>query len=506
MARFPFFDQFSAALNTVASSCLPDEQVWAVGGIIRDHFLGRVTHDIDLAVRGDARGLGRRVADRLGGAYVDLDPEHGIGRVIFRQKGQRFLLDFAALRGPDLTADLTGRDFTINAMAAALTDPESLIDPLGGLRDLQAKILRPCSAESISADPVRILRAVRLAFAFNLRMDPETLIQARAASRLLPRVSAERQRDELFRLFEQPRLAAALEVLDSLGVLEQVLPEVRRLRGIEQGPPHVMDAWGHTLSVVSHFQEIYAALVEPFQEDLVSNLTLGYAVLKLGRFRRALESFYSEPLVQERSLKALLTFSALYHDCGKLNARSVDRDGRVHFYQHDHISADLAVERARALALSNAEIERLAAQVRGHMRIHWLAKDVTVLDARLIHRYFRALGPAGVDVCLISLADLLGITSPAVDQERWQKEVDLAEQLLSAWFEQQDTLVRPPRLINGHDLQTVLGLAPGRLLGQLLEFVSEAQAAGEVADKNSALEWVRAWLEKNGAPPGRVQG
>ena len=503
MARFPLFDRYRETLNLVASLCQPGEQVWVVGGTLRDHFLGRETHDVDLAVQGDARALGRKTADRLGGAYVDLDPEHGFGRVILNEEGQRFILDFAALRGADLVADLAGRDFTINAMAAALNDPDTLIDPLGGLCDLQSRLLRPCAPDSLSADPLRILRAVRLAAAFGCRLDEETLRQAREATPLLPRVSAERQRDELFRLFELPRLSAALEVLESLGALPLVLPEISRLRGVEQGPPHVYDAWGHTLAVVSHFQDVYAALVEPFREERVSNLTLGYAVLKLGRFREALRAFYAERLVPERSLQALITFSALYHDSGKAETRSVGSDGRVHFYEHDQRAALLAVERGKALALSNAEVERLAGQVRGHMRIHWLAKDVERMDARLIHRYYRALGPAGVDVCLISLADLLGITSPAVEQARWQKEVDLAEQLLAAWFEQQDILVRPVRLVNGHDLQEELGLTPGPLLGQLLEFVTEAQVAGEVSDKKGALDWVRAWLERNSQLPGR---
>src|SRR5688572_31445186 len=103
--------------------------VWVVGGALRDAWLRRPIHDLDFAVDGDGVAAARRVADAVGGAVYPLDAERGIGRVILSRDGEDLTLDFSRLRGPDLAADLALRDFTINAMAAALEAPGELIDP-----------------------------------------------------------------------------------------------------------------------------------------------------------------------------------------------------------------------------------------------------------------------------------------------------------------------------------------------------------------------------------------
>lgn len=121
-----------------------DTPVWLVGGGVRDHLLGRYTVDLDFAVDGDALRMARHLADRLGGYYYVLDKQRGTGRVILEEgPGQRRMLDFACLRGPDINSDLRARDFTINAFAINLRDPEQWLDPTGGSNDLKQKIYAP---------------------------------------------------------------------------------------------------------------------------------------------------------------------------------------------------------------------------------------------------------------------------------------------------------------------------------------------------------------------------
>ena len=503
MSFIEFGERYSEPLSAVRSQQRDGEDVYVVGGAVRDAILGQETHDIDFAVRGNARRLARRVADVLCAVYVEMDDEHDIGRVILDDQSlDRFILDFAALRADDLEGDLLGRDFKINAMALDVKELGKLIDPLGGIVDLQQKVISACSPTSITDDPIRVLRAIRLAIGLNFKIEPGTLQQIRLAVSSLPRISNERQRDELFRILEGPRPDTALKLLDAIGCLEVVLPEIAPLKGFHQSEPHIFDVWEHTLATVQKLDSIYAALVEPFDERLVSNLTLGTLVLKLGPYRQRLADFYSQRLVLERNLKPLLMLAAIYHDSGKPNTLILAENGKTHFFGHESVGREKATLRGQTLALSNAEIQRIDTIIQSHMRIHFLARDKPDVDKRSIFRFFRKTGSAGIDVCLLSLADILATFGPSIPQDKWLKEVDAVQRLFEGWFDQPEKVIKPVRLITGHDIQADFHLSPGPLIGQLLEFVQEAQVVGEVTDRQQALEWVGDWLKKNLQNPG----
>ncbi len=162
---------------------LPDSQpVYLVGGAVRDALLNRETHDLDFVLKRDALKVGREVSNALGAAYFPLDEERETARLILtRPDGSRMWIDFSIFRGIDLDSDLGARDFTINAMAIDIRNPQALLDPLGGASDLRLKVLRACSPTSMSDDPVRILRAIRQAAAFGLKIHPGTLRWMRSA-------------------------------------------------------------------------------------------------------------------------------------------------------------------------------------------------------------------------------------------------------------------------------------------------------------------------------------
>jgi len=170
------FDKLNSQILDQILAVLPaDIPIYLVGGAVRDLLLNRLTHDLDFLVPENAIQISRTVANSLSGGVYALDPQRDTGRVIITtQANERYFLDFASFRGVDLESDLRNRDFTINAIALDIREPESLIDPLGGARDLQNKQLRLCSPASIENDPLRILRGARLASEFDLRILPET--------------------------------------------------------------------------------------------------------------------------------------------------------------------------------------------------------------------------------------------------------------------------------------------------------------------------------------------
>ena len=170
---------------------------------------------------------------------------------------------------------------------------------------------------------------------------------------------------------------------------------------------------------------------------------------------------------------------------------SVDSEGRIHNYGHDQKGAELAMLRARDLAFSNSEIEYLHAIIKHHMRIHSAVHAKKVITGKSIYRFFRETRSAGIDICLLSLADTLATYEDTLLDSLWQLELDNCKVLLEAWWEKPSESIHPPRLLNGDDLMLLFGLKPGKLIGKLLTRLNEAQAAGEIKTRQEAMDFIQ---------------
>jgi tRNA nucleotidyltransferase/poly(A) polymerase len=462
--------------------------VYLTGGAVRDRFLKREPHDLDFTAAGNLRPLAAATADALEAGLFALDEERGTYRVVL--EGGRTTLDFSSFRGADLQDDLMGRDFTVNAMAVNLAAPDRLIDPLGGMKDLGAKILRACSSLSMSDDPARTLRAVRLAVGLQFMIEPATLDLIKTAAPLIERISPERVRDEVFRMLESSGASRCLQLLAPYGLEARVLPELAVLRGVTQSAPHIHPVWEHTLATLEAFEWLWATLIE---DQTVGEEHSPYSAILIegvGHYREKLRAHFDQRIIGGRSLRGLLAFALLYHDCAKPSSRSIDPDGRIRFFGHDDTGARIAADRARGLAFSGDEVGRIEKIVAEHMRIHQFVSSGEV-KPRSIYRYFRDTAPAGIDICLVSLADTLGTYGNTLPVEHWWAEVDVCRALMEARWERGDIVVSPPRLLNGNQVMRELNLRPGPAVGRLLEALREAQAGGEVAGVEDALEFVR---------------
>lgn len=484
------FEQINAVL-------IGSPPVYLVGGAVRDLLLRRPTHDLDFVTSGDALSMARKAANALGGAYYTMDQERETGRVILVGKDDdRTVIDFARQRGERLEDDLRLRDFTINALAFDIRNPNKIIDPLGGGIDLRQKRLKACSQDSFSNDPIRVLRALRQAHAFGLKIETETLRWLRQAAPLLPRVSMERQRDEIFRILDGKSPASVLRALDMVGVLELVLPELQELKGVGQSHPHIYDVWNHSLEVLNKLEAVLSVLQTDYDPDQVNSLPLGLMVLRLGRYRTQLHEHLSRLFTPDRSGRQLLFLAALYHDIAKPQSRTNESSGRVRFFGHDRQGAEIMAQRSRALRLSNDETEHLSLTVRHHMRPFLLTQTGEKPSRKAIYRFFRDTKQAGVDVCILSVADHLGTVGPALNQDDFKAHLDTVRELLEAWWEKPHEAVTPPALIDGQDLIQEFNLHPGKKIGEILEAVREIQAAGQVHTRQEALDFVQKKLSQ----------
>jgi putative nucleotidyltransferase with HDIG domain len=444
-------------------------------------------------VDGEARRLARRVAGLMGAAYYELDAERDTGRVLLPAARGGQSLDFARLRGGSIEADLAARDFSIDAMAVSPDAPEQVLDPTGGLQDLRDRRLRLAGPTAIEDDPLRALRAVRLATELDLKIEPYTLARIRAAGSGLARVSPERIRDEWMRVLQTDRPGRPLRVLDHLGLLSVACPELEPLRGLAQPPPHAFDGLTHTLTVLDRLAELLAVLGPDSEEHRPADLTLGEASLRLGRFRSGLEGYLREELAPGRNRRQLLFMAALLHDIGKPFTAQRAPGGRTRFIGHEAHGAHLAGERGRALRLSNDEIGFLISAIEHHMRPEML-QSASAVTRRAAYRFFQDAGGAGIGIVLLSLADLLGKYAASPPQAEWAGRVAVARGLLLAFFEEHAQIVEPPKLIGGEAVMQALGLEPGPIIGRLLEALREAQAEGGVTTREEALAFVRATL------------
>ncbi len=467
-----------------------NREIWLVGGALRDHFLGRSRPDLDFVVDREAAKLARLLSDDLRAGFHSLDDERDAARVIL--PNQAGTLDFVRRAGASIETDLRERDFTINALALPLVGDEHLIDPLGGLQDLKDRRLRPCAEEAVARDPVRALRAVRLAAELGLRMEPETVEQVRAAGDHLAGVSAERVRDEFMRMLEPSIARTAVRLMDHLWLLIRVCPELDQLPGSEHS------ARERALSTLDRLAELVQLLGLRSDRQRDGNLALAEVALQLGKYRAGLSAHLAARLRGGRRVAQLLSLAALFVP----GESSLDPGADA---ASSSGAAELALRRGLELRLSRPEASRIQTIVLNYRRLVEFSTSGPPSDGE-VYRFFRACGEAGIELVLLYLAASLARLGSASDPAEWRSRIEIARTLFQAWFERGNQVVRPPKLITGDELASALGLQAGKIIGELLEAIREAQAAGRVHDRDSAIQLARSQLDSDRArlPIGRA--
>ena len=434
----PIVDQIRAAL--------PDgREVWLVGGAVRDLLLGRPVKDVDLAVPRGALDLARELAQRLRGAFVLLDEGRGCGRVALREAGLD--VDIADFRAADLESDLAARDVTVNALAIDLRSPSGIVDPTGGLDDLSDRVIRLTSANALVDDPLRGLRAVRIAAQLGFRLDRASRDWIAAAAPKLAPVSGERLRDELAATLATEAPAAPIAALARLGLLEIVLPETEpgRLRIFRRLAEQLRQIDGEGP------EGPFAAAVGPFRRQLLERLVV--------------------PLAADRPRRSLLLLASL-------------------FPTPTDTSVDTAVRRLERLRLARLETRWAGRALRFGRRFATSDWGQPLSDRR-IHQLCRGLDEAAPEACLLIAAGQAAVPP------------DLAARLSELWgalLQRYDVVIAPPPLVDGHELAAALGVEPGPQLGEALRSIAEEQAAGAVGSPGEAVELARRLIASRQPP------
>ena len=467
-----------ATLYAVAGAHL-----YLVGGAVRDFLRGATPADLDFVVENDAPVATGCIAGAFGGHVFPMDAERGQLRVVLTA-GLLRTIDVAPLKG-DLVDDLAARDFTVDAMAAPLlADGQlgALIDPCGGVPDLEAQRIRMTSAAALTADPLRLLRAARLAIELGFAVEDETAAAIEANAGLLAQAAAERQRDELLRLLATPHAAAGLRLLDSLGLLAQLLPELMPARGVEQpSNHHHYDVFDHSLETVAALDELLAPdePSEPRARTLRTVFREGGRAFDVDTYAAALTGGYSRLV--------LLKLAGLLHDVAKPETKSLDATGRIRFLGHSEKGARRTASICRRLRFGNRATRFVSILVDEHLRPVQLTANGEAPSRRALYRFFRDLGEAAPACLILALADGAAAAAPRLRPEDWAGSVAYMAFVLAEGERQRETAPPKRRLVTGRDLIDTLGLEPGPELGRVLTEVEEAVGAGEIAIKDEAL-------------------
>ncbi len=467
----------TAPAVAAARSGLAGGDGWVVGGAVRDAALGREVTDVDLVVSADPAAVARSVVTQVGGPRFCLSEEFDTWRVL--GPGGAWHLDVAPVRGSSIDADLRARDFTINAMALRLDDlAGAVIDPTGGLADLDGRVLRAASDHAFEDDPLRLLRAARIASVLALDIDAATAELAHRSASRAGEPAGERQLAELRLLLGGPAPVRGLELLDEVGATAGVLAELEAVRGVEQNPNHHLDVHGHTIAVLERLLEI--------ETDLEA-----YA----GERAAEVQALLDEPLADEMDRRTALRFAAVVHDLGKPATRG-ETGGYVTFIGHDRVGAEIAQRICERLRASRRLASYLAGITANHLRLGFLIHELPLRPRQKLE-YLRATDPDCVDVTVLTIADRLAARGGgAVAAEHMvQSHLDLAREMIAAgldWRRQ-----GPPRSpLRGDELAAALGIEPGPELGRLISEVEAGVFAGEVSSADDAVAAARAALSK----------
>ena len=451
------------------------DRVWLVGGAIRAMLLNQPVDDLDFVIQGNALSCARSVADNLGGDYFTLDDKRGVGRVLLRDNA-RTVVDISCLHSDGMDADMLARDFTINGIAMRCRDPQELVDPTGGIGHIHKNIIRMISEKSFPDDPIRLIRAIRIAVQTGFKIEPSTTIAIRKHVAKLGQVSTERVRDEFMRCLASEDPFAAVSLLSHLNMMRYILPDWNA------------NSRDKALTTFRALQQLISIVFTSKTKDAACEYTLGLFASTVGQFRIELQRHLSETVSDKsnRRKRYQLMYLAIL-------LRSLSMSSKPQkFVDLLKLSKSECKMVSEMMPMENLPEELSVAKDSLNRRQNLVQNDrISPTKARAIHQYFRKYSTVAIEMGLLTLAEIVSEYGPQIPHSLWERKLTAMFVLLDGYYDRYEDLIRPASIVDGNDLITELGYKPGHKIGIILEQITEAQAAGEIYDRDSALKMAR---------------
>ena len=430
-------------------------EIYAVGGFVRDYFLDKKASDIDMTTNARPPAV-KSILSEFGSTY-NQGEEYGTIGLNFEGKTievttYRGEVYPSASRKPkvvfgnEIFEDLYRRDFTVNSLAMNMITGK-VFDPFGGVEDIKNQVIRCVGGKTrFDEDPLRMMRAIRFAVQLNFRLEVSMDHPERLAI-----ISSERIRDEFIKILTSKNPVRGIELLIDYGLMEYIMPEFLELQNVSQNNFHIKDAFGHTMMVLDKISRMHGN-------------------------------------------KLILRMSALLHDIGKPGTKTIGSDGNVHFYSHQDLGSEMAIEILTRLRFDSDFIEKVSKLISLHM--YPILLDMS-LNLRTVMRLVRKVGEDDIFLLLALMkADLRSTRKP-----RYQFVIDLTK-LIKEAIKEKPTGIDSP--INGDEIMERFHIPPGKLIGEIKQALIEQVIDGTLQrdDKISAFEMGMRYLQGriNNAP------
>jgi tRNA nucleotidyltransferase/poly(A) polymerase len=432
--------------------------LFLVGGYLRDLLLGTRSKDYDFTLPKDASSFVPTIEEELGFRFFKVGKDE-MNTTTYRVIKEDISVDLTFWQGETIEEDLGKRDFTVNAISFSLRD-ETFHCVEGSLEDIGKKLIRPVSGHSIDQDPLRMLRAIRyLCTLEGFDMDTELKKEISSKKEQIKKVAAERIKTELDQVLLSTRPHLGMNCLHESRLLFTLMPEFKGLERLGQGEHHQLNVLPHVLLMIEKISWAFQ-----------------WVAGRGPRVSLAWEDWLS------------LYYAALFHDLGKQDTYSEDKEGKVHFYYHESYSWKRAEGIMDRLRFSNQRKNRILNLVQHHMRILNMPGET---KEGALKRLVNRMGEETTLLILHTLADKeasRGILSVQIDEVVENHCLRILE-----LFREKD-IVHPPLLITGHDVMA-LGYSSGPRVGQILKFIRQKQVEGEIKTREEAVRILKEKFE-----------
>ena len=448
-------------LNKIKTE-FPNE-VYLVGGAVRDFILGKKNFDRDLLVCDeDAKSFSLKLADYFGATLVTLDEQNKIYRLVMPDK-----LNYLDITNPlanSLLTDLQRRDLTINAIAVNINTGE-VVDPHQGVSDLQNKIINYIHEKNFTDDPLRLLRVFRFQANLGFSLPQELCDVVKKYKHLISKPAVERKIYEIVKLFAGEFAHLALLKMDECGLLELIFPVINELKQVPPNSHHHLDLFNHSIETVRQVTAIYNSLSEQLKEHLDT--------VDFGGFSRI----------------AHLRLAGFLHDIGKFSTWSII-DGRHRFIKHDDVGSKLAHDLLKSMNFSNKQTEYISLMIKYHIYPSNVmsADDV---NEKIMMRFVRRMDRNSIDNIVLAMADRLSARGPEITDEIVNKNISSLTRLLNFYLDKKETLKPLPKLLSGNEIMSILNITPSPVLGNIVNALYDAQLNGDVTCRDEAIIFIK---------------
>lgn len=441
-----------------------NNEIYIVGGSVRDFAMGKETLDRDLIVIDEhAKDFALKLSNAFSATFVPMDEINNIYRIVLPDK-----VNYIDITNPvqnSLNVDLARRDLTINSVAVNLKNFE-VVDNFNGLDDIKNGVLREISEQNFVDDSLRLLRIFRFeaVLGFELSVNLQEIVKKHHALISLP--AMERINCEILKLFGGEYAHKALIDMDNCGLLEDIFPFISELKRVPSNSHHHLDLFYHSIETANQVQILYQNSSSEVKEHLDS--------VAFGQLPRL----------------AHLKLAAFLHDIGKYSTWTIEEDtGRQRFIKHDDVGAKMSISILKKMKFSTKQIDYISSMIKSHI----YPSHVIVapeLNEKVMMRFVRKMDKNAIDVIILAMADRLSARGPEITDEIIHQNISGLNKLLNFYLSVKETLEPLPKLLSGNEIMEILDLKPSPKLGKIVNALHEAQLSGDVITKEHAIEFI----------------